>query len=147
MNGGQSMTFMESVKTVYTKYATFSGRASRSEYWWWFLFYFIGSIIFNFIPIVNIIWGLGNFIPALAVACRRLHDTNRSGWWQLLPIGGGVVVAAGVITESEVILIASGVIALGLYVLIIVWLASKGTEGPNRFGDDPLHRTDSEVFA
>ena len=74
------MDFITAIKTVFSKYATFDGRARRSEYWWWTLM----MIIASFIPLVNIVVGLGGLIPSIAVAVRRLHDTGRSGWWLLL---------------------------------------------------------------
>lgn len=74
------MGFPEAIKAVFSKYATFSGRARRSEYWWFVLLNFIVGCI----PYVNLIWGLVIFIPSLALCVRRLHDTGRSGWWLLL---------------------------------------------------------------
>lgn len=76
------MTFVESIKTCFGKYATFTGRATRSEYWWWVLLNFVLS----FIPVVNFIWGLATLIPSLAVGARRLHDIGKSGWFQLLAL-------------------------------------------------------------
>lgn len=76
------MGFLESIKTCFGKYATFSGRARRSEYWWFALL----SLILSWIPVVNIIYGLAAFIPGIAVCVRRLHDTGRSGWWLLLAL-------------------------------------------------------------
>lgn len=74
------MGFLESIKTCFGKYATFSGRARRSEFWWFALLNFILGCI----PVINIIWALVVFIPTIAVGVRRLHDTGRSGWWYLL---------------------------------------------------------------
>ncbi len=61
------------------------------------------------------IWGLATFLPSLAMGVRRLHDTDRSGWWWLL----------------------SFIPLIGIIVLIVFW-CSEGTRGPNRFGPDPL---------
>lgn len=74
------MGFVQAIKSVYSNYVNFKGRARRSEYWYFVLF----SMLLSFIPIVNIIAGLINIIPAVAVCVRRLHDTGRSGWWFLL---------------------------------------------------------------
>ena len=76
------MGFIEAIKHVLNNYANFDGRARRSEYWWWTL----AMIIAGCIPIVNIIALFGGLIPSIAVAVRRLHDTNRSGWWYLLAL-------------------------------------------------------------
>ena len=75
------MSFSESIVSVWNKaYRCFEGRARRSEYWFFFLF----SLILSVIPIVNIIAGIALLIPGLSVAVRRLHDTGRTGWWLLL---------------------------------------------------------------
>ncbi|ADU12850.1 DUF805 domain-containing protein [Asticcacaulis excentricus] len=88
--------FFEAVAVCFKKYADFNGRASRSEYWWYTLFVFLISVALGFfetasniqIPTAfNLIWG----IPHLAVASRRLHDINRSGWWQLIGYSLGIV--------------------------------------------------------
>jgi uncharacterized membrane protein YhaH (DUF805 family) len=156
------MNFVESVKTCLKKYVTFSGRASRSEFWWFCLFCFVLRIVANILdmtfftpamaqeavdavtnsamdagaamqatdmamaeqqdmmmaagpaPIFSAIVGLGTFLPSIAVAARRLHDVNKSGWWQLIAIT-----------------------IIGLIPLLI-WYVKKGEDGSNRFGDDPL---------
>jgi uncharacterized membrane protein YhaH (DUF805 family) len=80
------------VSVCLKKYATFEGRASRSEYWFFALFYIIVSLLSGFIEGITGIMGLGYlpflvlFIPSIAVGCRRMHDVGRSGWFQLVPI-------------------------------------------------------------
>lgn len=114
------MTYIESIRSGFANYATSSGRAARSEYWYWALFNLLASIL---AAIVNSLIGLGIFeslvtlallIPSIAVAIRRLHDLDRSGWWLLIAFTG-----------------------IGMIVLL-VWDCIKGTPGPNRFGPDPL---------
>ena len=84
------MSFAEAVSVCLSKYVTFSGRARRSEYWWFVLLAVgvnvIAAIVDNVAgnSIFAIVAGLALFLPGLAVAIRRLHDTNRSGWWYLL---------------------------------------------------------------
>lgn len=78
------MGFFEAVKTCFQKYAVFSGRARRSEFWYFMLFIAIINLILGF---VGNDWGSNIFslailLPSIAVTCRRLHDTGRSGWWQ-----------------------------------------------------------------
>lgn len=95
------MGFFGAIKSVLTKYASFSGRAMRSEYWWWALF----TLLWCWIPLVNLLLLLIFFIPSLAVAVRRLHDTGRSGWWVLIgiiPIIGAIVLFIFYCTDSQI---------------------------------------------
>jgi uncharacterized membrane protein YhaH (DUF805 family) len=109
------MTFVESVKTCFSKYAHFKGRASRSEYWWYALFIVLGSIATSMVSdTVSLLFALGTLLPSLAVAARRLHDTNRSGWLQLI-----------------VLIPILGWLAM-LYFLV------QEPKEPNRFGEAPL---------
>lgn len=79
------MKFTDAVKTCFTKYADFTGRASRSEYWWFVLFEVIVLIVAQIIhQYVYAIAALGFLLPALAAGARRLHDIGKSGWFLLL---------------------------------------------------------------
>lgn len=104
---------------VWKKYATFTGRARRTEYWMFILFNFLVTFVLSFIdgllglagdngygPLYGI-YALAVFIPTLAVGVRRMHDTDHSGWWLLLPI------------------------------VNLIFSLLPGTVGPNRFGADP----------
>ena len=78
---------------VLKKYAVFGGRARRKEFWIFFLINFILDIIIGFLEglagspgFVSVIYNLAVFIPSIAVGVRRMHDTDRSGWWVLLPV-------------------------------------------------------------
>jgi len=103
------MTFGEAISDGFSKYATFSGRSSRSAYWWWILFYFlviVGASILDAAaktPVfAGLVW-LGFFLPNLAVLVRRLHDTDRSGWWVLIgliPVIGAIVLIVFACTDS-----------------------------------------------
>jgi uncharacterized membrane protein YhaH (DUF805 family) len=111
------MDFMTAVKTCFAKYATFTGRAIRSEYWWFALFTFGASLIATLIDvmlglpsILSTLVNLALLLPGIAVGVRRLHDTDRSGWWWLIVLVPGV-----------------GIIVL------IVFMCLEGTEGANRF--------------
>ncbi|GAB6900388.1 DUF805 domain-containing protein [Kineosporia succinea] len=116
------MSFSEAVNTVLKqKYATFSGRARRSEYWFFTLASILISIVATIILVVGLVAGqdapaiaviggiiyavisLGMFIPSLAVFVRRLHDTGRTGWWILLGIVpfGSLVLLVFTVLDSE----------------------------------------------
>ncbi len=87
---------VDAVKACLTKYADFNGRATRSEYWWFFLAVLLGSAAAALINLrVYALFSLATLLPMIAVGARRLRDTNRSGWWQLLalvPFGVIVVI-------------------------------------------------------
>jgi uncharacterized membrane protein YhaH (DUF805 family) len=104
------MTFGEAVKAGFDNYVKFDGRASRPEFWWWVLFAFLVSVAARLldaalgIHFLYAIAGLGLFLPGLGVSIRRLHDTNRSGWWiliGLIPIIGFIVLLVFYIQESD----------------------------------------------
>jgi uncharacterized membrane protein YhaH (DUF805 family) len=95
---------------VLGKYADFSGRARRAEYWMFVLINFGVAIVLGIVDavvgtgVLNALYGLGVLIPSLAVSARRLHDTNRSGWWQLIalvPIIGWVIAIVFYATDSN----------------------------------------------
>ncbi len=111
------MDFQTAVKSCFQKYAMFDGRARRSEYWWFMLFLIGVSFVLNMVSnMLGMIFSLATLVPSLAAAARRLHDTERSGWWQLI-----------------------GITIIGL-IPLLSWLASPGTAGTNRFGEDPTGR-------
>ncbi|MBT5346834.1 DUF805 domain-containing protein [bacterium] len=102
---------MQNIKTCFQKYFVFSDRASRSEYWSFFFFTLITTIILGgislynsyFISIANI-FGIITFIPGITVMVRRLHDTNRSGWWffiNLIPIIGNIAFIVFLLQKSH----------------------------------------------
>jgi uncharacterized membrane protein YhaH (DUF805 family) len=112
------------------KYADFSGRAPRAEYWWFYLLIIIGYIVATILDsllgldgavgpygIVTALFGLAVLIPSIAVGARRLHDTDRSGWWLLI-----------------------GLIPLIGAIVLLVFFVLPGTQGSNRFGPDPYGR-------
>lgn len=117
---GAIMGFADAIRSCFGKYATFSGRAARSEFWYWTLFSVIAQIVAAVIDgvldltLVEVLLSLALLLPSLAVAVRRLHDIDRTGWWVLIAFTG-----IGVL-------------------LLIYWDCVKGTDGPNRFGPDPL---------
>ena len=113
------MTFKKSIITCFQKYFTFSGRASRSEYWWFFLFTVLGGFAAGFLEgfinaasgtpggptLLSGAFNLATFIPGLAVGWRRMHDSGRSGLYLLYPLIAmvGVAVFIGMFAETEVL--------------------------------------------
>lgn len=99
------MTFQESIQVCFKKYADFSGRASRSEYWWFALFIVLASAATSYLSnALSGLFSLGVLLPSIAAATRRLHDTNRSGWWQLVglvPVVGLVVLIVFLAQEGQ----------------------------------------------
>lgn len=118
------MTFGEAIRSGFNNYVGFSGRAPRSEYWYWTLFVILVAIVaaildaaifpYQQLSPFNAITSIILMLPGIAVSVRRLHDMDHTGWWLLILLTG-----------------------IGGLVLLI-WFCFKGTEGPNRFGPDPL---------
>lgn len=79
------MNFQESIVICFKKYVDFTGRAGRPEFWWFVLFGIICIVVATVIsPLLGNLVSLGLLLPNLAVGARRLHDINRTGWWQLI---------------------------------------------------------------
>jgi uncharacterized membrane protein YhaH (DUF805 family) len=115
------MNFAEAIKSGFSNYVNFSDRAARSELWWWFLFVSLVTVATAAIDMVMgvtltyPIWALATILPNLSIQVRRLHDTDRSGWFillSLIPLVGAII--------------------------LLIWYCTKGTEGANRFGPDRL---------
>lgn len=89
------MALIDAVKICFMKYAQFKGCASRPEFWWWILFTSIAAFVLRSASYyLSAFFSLATFLPSIAVTARRLHDTDRSGWWQLLyffPVIGWIV--------------------------------------------------------
>ena len=136
------MNFKNAIKTcLKDKYANFKGRASRSEFWFFYLFLVIGyaiSISTMFISIklfigTILIFSLAMIIPSIAVTVRRLHDINKSGWFILLPLPFDIM--QRVLEESSAGLsLVFLVISLGLYIYLLVLYCTDGDKKNNRFG-------------
>jgi len=115
------MGFGDAISAGFSNYVNFSGRACRSEYWYWVLFVIVGSIVAVIIDriigirLIDTIFGLATIVPSIAVSVRRLHDIDRTGWWLLIDF-----------------------VPLIGWIVLIVWFCTAGTAGSNRFGPDPL---------
>jgi uncharacterized membrane protein YhaH (DUF805 family) len=99
------MKFQQAVQTCFSKYVDFSGRASRSEYWWFVLAYIVVAVVAGFIhEYVYVLAVLAFLLPLLAAGARRLHDIGKSGWWLLvglIPVIGGLVLLYFTVQPSE----------------------------------------------
>lgn len=99
------MTFVESIAKCFTKYADFNGRATRPEYWWFILFTILaGAACSVASQSLAALFQLAVLLPSLAAGARRLHDTNRSGWLQLLwlvPVVGWIIVIVFLAGEAK----------------------------------------------
>lgn len=99
------MNPIQSISSVFRNYINFSGRAQRSEYWWFTLFSFVSQAALNFVPFIGWIYGLVLLLPSLAVTVRRLHDTGRSAGWLLIYVG--IILAWIVVGIIAVIVLVS----------------------------------------
>ena len=114
------MTLQESISDAFSKYATFEGRSPRSAYWYFVLFTTIVSIMtgvvdaalfpYNELSPISTLFSLAILLPAISLTTRRLHDSGRSGWWQLIMLT-----------------------IIGIIVLI-VWMCQKSDPVPNQYG-------------
>lgn len=176
---------MEYMLMPLKRYADFSGRSRRMEFWMWQVFQLLVYVAFTILMMLlgggmmmltpgdpsalvagggvilllgglYLVYILAVFIPSLAVSVRRLHDTNRSGWWLLAPLAPYVLVILGggmALSSPDspggggalMLLGIAGVAILGLMLLVFYFL--EGTKGPNRFGADPKGGANEEVFA
>ena len=161
------MSFIAAIQSGFRNYARFTGRAGRSEFWWWTLFTVIlQAATSGFGDTINGLASLAVLIPSLAVHVRRLHDTNRSGWWMAAPIAGIVVaivvfVVFGVLTAFDLVdgaewdpatafdgvsAWAIALLSVGLLVALVtgimnlVFLLQRSHPEANRFGPPPPPR-------
>ena len=111
------MNFVESIQTCYKKFFDFSGRASKSEYWWFQLYnaiiYVLTFVFQGDLTLLFSILIIANIIPIWAAAVRRVHDSDKSGWMVLISV----------------------IPVIGLYVIVL--LIQDGSKGKNRFGPKP----------
>jgi uncharacterized membrane protein YhaH (DUF805 family) len=166
------------------RYAEFSGRSRRTEYWMFFLFQILLGVAFwvllaivgggalmsggdptalaaagGAVMIIFALYGLVSlalFIPGIAVTVRRLHDTNRTGWWILAPIAGYVLMAIGGVLAAAspdnpglggILAMVGGIAVFILAIILLVFMFLEGTRGPNNYGPDPKGEALDKVFA
>ena len=100
-----SINIIEATKLFFTRYADFSGRSRRSEYWWANLaMAIIGAIAGAILGDLAFIWSLAILVPSIAISIRRLHDIGKSGWWYLIgliPLVGSIILIVWCCTDSK----------------------------------------------
>jgi len=119
--------FGEAIRRAIRSYATFSGRATRAENWWWLLFIVLSGIVLGVVDnltdtkgmfgdsgLLGQLFEIAVLVPSLALGARRLHDINKTGWWLLLLF----------------------VLVIG-WIVLIIWAIKRGDEGPNKYGPNP----------
>lgn len=168
------MDFIQATKTCFRKYFDFKGRARRSEFWYFYLFTFLGSLVFFIVDMLvfpsaretlsseatsgmfakpfSTVFSFAVLIPTLAAATRRLHDIGKSGFYQLLPLVpmvllGAVIGARSADADVPGFLFPLLILLLIVFaIVVIIMLAHDEGPGPNRFGPSPKYGGDVNVF-
>jgi uncharacterized membrane protein YhaH (DUF805 family) len=149
-----TMDFQTAVRTCLTqKYAAFQGRASRSEYWWFFLAVVIGSLLATLLGPLAFLFTLAVLCPILAAGFRRLQDTGRPGWWIVIPFGFGLInslLIPDIPSEAAYVagdfpstgrIIFSGLLSLvqlGISIMFLWWLTRPSQPETNAYGPPPV---------
>lgn len=152
-----NMTPADWAKRPLQKYADFSGRAPRAEYWWYTLAVIVAalvvSIVENIVGLDAVFWTYGPLslllmlaliVPGLAVSVRRLHDTNRSGWWLLIAILPYAImlfaVGGAAASGSAGALVGAGLLSIVAFcgaIVLLIFMVLPSTPGDNRYGPNP----------
>jgi uncharacterized membrane protein YhaH (DUF805 family) len=167
------VSFPQAVKLGFKNYFKFSGRATRAEYWWWFLFTvligygldvidnFTGSMGYAGPSLLGVLFKLSTIVPSFALGVRRLHDINRTGWWLLVwgffpmaAIGIGILLVSFLVLDNLLMLtvigfatlIGFGILGIIGVIITIVWAIKKGDYGLNKYGLDPRQPTSQRPY-
>jgi uncharacterized membrane protein YhaH (DUF805 family) len=132
--------FGEAFKNYFEGYVTWSGRATRAEYWWMFLFTVVASYIMRLTPtIISIAWSVVFFLPTISIIIRRLHDTGRSGYWYLWIAITFLAGFALMLIGGSAKILFFGVSGIALFfasaITLTVLLALPSTPGKNKYGN------------
>ncbi|MBN18610.1 MAG: hypothetical protein CL758_03920 [Chloroflexi bacterium] len=139
-NKTKKIGLISAIHLGFSNYFNFNGRSSRSEYWWWILFYILSSIT----PVIGPFINLASIIPTLSLTTRRLHDIDKTGWWQLIIIIIYILLFILLIPffiATAIIGILAFIIWFIFFLTITIWwirwMATKGNDGSNKFGPQP----------
>lgn len=161
------MSFVAAIQSGFRNYVNFKGRASRSEFWWWTLFSLVVQAATSGSDLISGVVSLGLLVPGLAVHVRRLHDTNRSGWWMGAPIIAATTAVVGVLSFGKLesfdavddpewdpttvfnevspavttLVVTAAIVAIVLGVINLVFLLRRSQADANRFGPPPPPRS------
>jgi uncharacterized membrane protein YhaH (DUF805 family) len=150
------MSFVDAIGECFFNFMNFRDRASRAEYWWWVLFYCVVVVVAIILDLV--VFGIGNIMPffivtylalifpSLTVTVRRLHDTNRSGWWLLLYVALGLLTVIAVMATGAndpstpvsgagaALILVPAILTLASLLLLLVFMFLPSNPGNNRYG-------------
>lgn len=161
----RQVTFVEAIQMAFCKnYCKFTGRSSRSEYWWFALFSTLVSIVLSvvgtfsstFANVANFVFAVAFLLPSLGLLVRRFHDIGRSGWWvvglYVIGIIGAAMAIAGVMMAMDFsenamdfksrdvnvpMIIIGIIVAIIPSVITLVWCCKPSQEQPNKWGEVP----------
>jgi uncharacterized membrane protein YhaH (DUF805 family) len=146
----QGGNLMEWATLPFKKYADFTGRSRRKEYWMYVLLIIVVAVVIGIIEGVlglsrmigpygpiSALFLLATLCPSLAVGVRRLHDTNRPGWWLLIGYAPLLLSLCMTYLGSLSLAMIFSVIALIGFIVLLVLMVMEGTKGPNQYGPDP----------
>lgn len=159
-NVAPQVSFGEAIGICFKKYADFTGRARRSEYWWFTLFQFMVGIVLGWIPFLGQIVALAFLLPSLAVAARRLHDIGKSGLWLLAPYGCIIVTVIFLMVGmlgyrgdyshfSGSMMIVSCIFVLASLVfsiILLIWCVTDSKPEENEYGPSPKYGGNEEIY-
>ena len=161
------MTFSQAITTCLRKYFTFSGRAPRAEYWWFFLFCFLGGMLFGAVEgfingatrtengptLLSGAFNIATFIPSLAVGWRRMHDSGRSGLYLMYPLFAiiGFATFLGMFAGPSIengdfsqltgfvglVTVIAAIVVIISPFIVLFWLTRPSQPGPNHYGPNP----------
>ena len=145
------VSFLDAIRFGFRHYFDFRSRSTRAEYWWWFLFVVLADVILSAVDmmigtydvetnsgLISLLFAWGILVPGLALGARRLHDINRTGWWQLMWLSFFLMIALAILQLPWYI----SVPVILSPVIILLRLAIKPSdEGTNKHGPAPRHPT------
>lgn len=158
--------FIEATKIAFAQYFNFQDRSQRAEYWWFFLFTVLGTVVFSALDgmsfglvsgevgLLSSLFFIATLIPSLSMGWRRMHDIGKSGWWIFLPYATLIWAIVGAVTvgieggggAAAVVAGVGGIAFLGSIVYVLVLLVTDSDPNPNRFGPSPKYGAQTDHY-